>query len=245
MTVCKLAGIPVAFQNRYRYFPYLVQDYLTAEPPLLTVTLSEEEILREEHGGRALPGSLSPDGRMAYLEALAFYRKLSAALPRLGGFFLHAALLEVDGEGIAITAASGVGKSTHAALWRDLLPGRCRILNGDKPLVRRMEDGRFYGFGTPFAGKEGWQTNASAPIRALLLLERGETDRLTPLSAAEAFPTLYAATLAPGDPEAAALLLPLLGEFLEGVRILRASVTKHPSAAVTAYQTIFGKELPL
>ena len=245
MTICKLAGIPVAFSNRYPYLPHLLQDYLTSEPPLLTLSLTEAEIAAEGERGGLLPPVTSEEARLAYLESLAFYRKLSLALPRFGGFFLHAVLLAVWGEGIAITARSGVGKSTHAALWRDLLGEGCRILNGDKPLLRRGEDGRFLGYGTPFAGKEGWHENASAPVKTLLLLERGDEDRLTPISPAEAFPALYAATLAPESGESAALLLPLLSEFLGSVRVFRASVTPRLSAAEAAYRTIFRKELPL
>ena len=243
MTVCKLAGLPVAFLNRYPYFPRLMQDYLTEDAPLITLSLSEEEIAAEGARGGRLPPDLSQEAQLAYLEALAFYRKLSLALPRYGGFFLHAALIAAEGEGIAITARSGVGKSTHASLWCDLLSDGCRILNGDKPLIRRCEGG-FLGFGTPFAGKEGRHENASVPVRTLLLLERGSEDRLTPVSSAEAFPALYAATLAPEDTEAAARLLPLLSEFLGSVRVFRASVTPRLSAAETAYRTIFQKELP-
>ncbi len=245
MTVCKLAGIPVAFENRYPYIPRLMQDYLTNEPPMLTLSLTEAEIACEGERGGRLPPITSQEARLAYLEALAFYRKLSVQLPRFGGFFLHAALLAVEGEGIAVAARSGVGKSTHAALWRELLGDGCEILNGDKPLLRRDAGGRFYGYGTPFAGKEGWHKNASVPVRALLLLERGSEDRLTPVTPAEAFPALYAATLAPESEETAALLLPLLSEFLGTVHIFRASVTPRLSAAEAAYRTIFRKELPL
>ena len=245
MTVCKLAAIPVAFQNRYPYFSRLMQGYLTDETPAITLAVNEEEILREEEGGRMLPPTLSQGARMGYLESLALYRKLASLLPSYGGFFLHSALLSVHGRGIAVAAASGVGKSTHAALWRDLCGDACEILNGDKPLLRQGEDGIFYGYGTPFSGKEGWHKNASAPMHALLLLERGEEDRLTPLTPAEAFPALYASVLAPAGKAAAAQLLPLLGRFLESIRIFRASVTPRPSAAEVAYRTLFGKELSL
>lgn len=245
MTTCKLAALSVAFDNRYSYLPHLMRDYLTEEPPLLTLSVTDEEILRETEGGRFLPSSLSQEDRMAYLESLALYRKLSSLLPLYGGFFLHSALLSVHGEGIAVAAASGVGKSTHAALWRQYLGDDCLILNGDKPLLRRGEDGRFYGYGTPFAGKEGWHRNASAPMRTLLLLERGSRDRLTPLTPAEAFPALYASVLSPGTKEAAAHLLPLLSDFLTSVQIFRAEVTPAQSAAEVAYHTIFKKEISL
>ena len=36
----------------------------------------------------------------------------------------HGVLLEVDGRGILICADSGVGKTTHARLWRDYKNGK-------------------------------------------------------------------------------------------------------------------------
>lgn len=233
MTVCKLAGIPIAFHHRYPQFRVHMQEYLTEEAPLLSLSVSDEEIAAEMKDDRAA-------ARPASCESLALYRKLCTALPLYGGFFLHAALLSVDGVGVAITARSGVGKSTHAALWRDMLADRCSILNGDKPLFRRGDDGHFYGYGTPFAGKEGWHKNASVRIGAVLLLERAEVDSMTPLAPQEAFPALYAATLTPRSTDSLAALLPLLADFSEGVRFFRAAVTKEPSAAACAYAAIFG-----
>ncbi len=233
MTVCKLAGIPIAFHHRYPQFRAHMHEYLTEEAPLLSLSVSDEELAAEMRDERAAEHPAS-------CEALALYRKLCTALPLYGGFFLHAALLSVDGVGIAVTARSGVGKSTHAALWKGMLADRCSILNGDKPLFRRLEDGHFYGYGTPFAGKEGWHKNATVRMGAVLLLERAETDSVTPLVPSEAFPALYAATLAPRSTDSLARLLPLLADFSGDVRFFRAAVTKEPSAAASAYAAIFG-----
>lgn len=242
MTVCKLAGLSVCLANRYPYLPNLLRDYITEEPPLLTLSVTDGEIAAEAAGGQQLPENLDTPAQLSFLEPLAFYRKLCEVLPRYHGFFLHAALLSVHGEGIAISAPSGTGKSTHAVLWRTLLGDACEIVNGDKPLLRRGEDGVFHGYGTPFSGKEGFARNTAVPVRTLLLLERGEEDRLTPMGAAEAFPTLYSATLAPRSEEELARLLPLLSDFLATVRIYRATVTPRLSAAETAYHTLFPTE---
>ncbi len=223
MTTCKLAGIPVAFHHRSPSFPHRMKEYLTDEDPLLSIRAEEEAIEAEMAATQGL-SPMPEEASYAYHEALVLYRRFAEALPAYGGFLLHAALLDVDGAGIAITAKSGVGKSTHASLWKELLGGRCRILNGDKPPVRRGEDGVFYGYGTPFCGKEGWQENASVPLRHLILLERGETDRVMPLSAEEAFPLFYPSLLLPKDMRTLSLLLPLAGACLGSVKIWRASV---------------------
>lgn len=242
MTVCNLAGITVAFENRYPYFSNLMREYRSTARPTVSVSVTDEEIARESEGARSLPPHLPQEAHAAVREALALYRKFSEALPFLEGFFLHAALFEVGGEGIAVTAPGGTGKSTHLALWRELLGERLTVINGDKPLLRRAREGGFLGYGTPFCGKEGWHTNAAVPIRHLILLERAERDRVTAISPEEAFPALFAATLPPEDEETLALTLPLLHDFLSSVKIFRAEVTMNSTAAEAAFRAVFGKE---
>lgn len=235
MTTCCLAGIDVAFRTRYPHLGRLAAAYPPkGDTPALTLKVSEAEILAEDTGKNrgAAPGML---------EALALFRKFCLALPTFGGFFLHAACLAVDGCGIAVTAPSGVGKSTHAANWRTLLGERCVIVNGDKPLVRREGDD-FLAYGSPFAGKEGWHTNTAVPLRALLFLTRGERNRMTPLTPSDAFPRLFAATLPPEDECGLALLLPLLSGLLSRVTLYEITCTEDVSAAALAYETLFRKE---
>ena len=140
-----------------------------------------------------------------------------------------------------MTAPSGVGKSTHAKNWRTLLGERCHIVNGDKPLLRRT-DGAFLAYDSPFHGKEGWHETTSVPLGAILFLERGERNEITPLTPSEAFPLLYTATLPPQDERGLALLLPLLSDLLSRVALYRLSCTKDVSAAALAYHTLFQKE---
>ena len=242
MTVCNLAGITVAFENRYPYFSHLMREYRTTGRPTVSVSVTDEEITREAEGASHLPPHLPQAALGAVQEALALYRKFSEALPFFEGFFLHAALFEVGGEGVAVAAPSGNGKSTHLALWRQLLGDRLTVINGDKPLLRRTADGGFLGYGTPFCGKEGWHTNAAVPVRHLILLERADRDRITRLTPGEAFPFLFRATLPPEDEETLALVLPLLHDFLSSVQILRAEVTMDKQAAECAYRAVFGKE---
>ncbi|MBO7293565.1 MAG: hypothetical protein J6V07_06500, partial [Clostridia bacterium] len=160
MTVCNLAGITVAFEHRYPYFERLMREYRTDSRPTVSVSVSEEEIEREIAEARALSPHLSHEAKRAVCESSALYWKFAEALPFFDGFFLHAALFAVGGEGIAIIAPAGTGKSTHLSLWRQLLGDGVTVVNGDKPLLRRAPTGEgFLGYGTPFCGKEGWQTN--------------------------------------------------------------------------------------
>lgn len=233
-TTCLLADIPVAFVHRHPYLSRAFADYRTELAPVLTVAVSDADLASEAVRDPALPPPA--------LEVRALYRAFIRVLPSYGAFFLHAALLSVDGRGVAICAPSGVGKSTHAALWRELLGERLRVINGDKPLFRRREDGRFFGYGAPLSGKEGWQENTAVPIEALVFLSRAERDSITPLTAEAAFPLLYPALQPPSSEGEVAALLPLAAALLSSARLYSAAVTKERSAALVTFHTVFPKE---
>ncbi len=136
----------------------------------------------------------------------AFFEYLSQITP---GVFLkhhlltfHAALVEYHGYAFALCADSGVGKTTRAHLWRDYK--NALILNGDRAVCKRSSEG-WTAYGTPWSGTSGEQINRSAPLRAMVILERADAGkngdkeesivrRLTP---EEAFPRLFPHLLYP------------------------------------------------
>lgn len=237
MTVCRFADLTVGFLHRYPYFSHFVREYtVTDAEPELEIAVTDEEILAE--AATAGNGATAP----APLEAIALWRKFCHTLPGYGAFLLHAACLAVNGRGIMFSAPSGTGKSTHAAHWCSLLGKRCTVINGDKPILRR-DGNRFLGYGTPFCGKEDQQENSSVPIHALFFLERGDEDRVLPLTPSEAFPLLFSAALAPKDSEELSLLLPLISELLFGISLYRIICTPRPEAAQLAIKTVLSEDL--
>ena len=109
-------------------------------------------------------------------------------LLRHQGLLLHASLIKYGEKAIAFSAPSGVGKSTHADLWRTHLGAA--ILNGDRAALRQTGQG-WTAYGCPYAGTSGIYCNDSAPLTALVVLQQGPRNTLRPLSAAEAFRHLY------------------------------------------------------
>ena len=51
--------------------------------------------------------------------------------------------------------------------------------------------------GTPWCGKEGWNTNIMVPLRAVFLLERAEEDSIEEISLGQAFAITDITTVAP------------------------------------------------
>lgn len=106
-----------------------------------------------------------------------------SVIPR-GGLTLHAVAMRWRGKAVLLCAASGTGKTTHAHLW--LRAGEAEVINGDRALCG-MENGIWTVYGQPWCGSSAECLNQSAPIGAVVLLERGERNqaqRLAPFEAA-------------------------------------------------------------
>lgn len=125
-------------------------------------------------------------GQMAF-EYLAHL--LTACMLAHGLLTFHGVLMEYEGNGIIISAASGTGKTTHARLWHDLR--RALIINGDRAVCAKTAEG-WTGYGLPWSGTSGEQINRSVAIRALVVLRRGETNEAHRISALEAFHQVFA-----------------------------------------------------
>ena len=105
-----------------------------------------------------------------------------------GGLLLHASLIKYAGKTVAFAGPSGVGKSTHAALWHTCLGAQ--LLNGDRAALRHTEHG-WRAYGSPYAGNSGIYKNDSAPLAAVVVLRQATENRLSVLPPEKAFRHLY------------------------------------------------------
>ena len=108
------------------------------------------------------------------------------------GFILHSSFISWQNNGILFTAPSGTGKSTQADLWKKYEDAD--IYNGDRTIIRKI-DGKYYGFGSPYAGSSGIYRNESAPIKAIVVIEQGPDNVIRRLHGREAFLPLFRETL--------------------------------------------------
>ncbi len=155
-------------------------------------------------------------------------------LAEYDGFFFHSSCLELDGEGYMFTALSGTGKSTHTANWRRVFGDRVKMINDDKPIIRKI-DGRFYVCSTPWMGKSDIGCNAIAPIKAVYVLTRGGTNTAEHVSPGTVFKQLLEATLLPKSKDSMAKLLELYNGLFSQVQLIRLSCNKDVESARVAY----------
>lgn len=227
----KIANIFVRIENRYGYVLHLCKDYLieTDSKPDLFIRAEEEEIFAEIN---AVEHEVAP----AYAEAVCVYRKICRQLPeRFGAFLMHCAVIEYEGEGYAFAAHSGTGKTTHIGLWQKHFGEGVRVINGDKPILRFIDD-RLYAFGTPWCGKEGLHTNTSVPLKAICFIERSSVNTIRPMAAQEAIGKIFHQILTPDDLQTVNALFPLLDRMLREVPCYLLGCNISEEAARVAYQ---------
>ena len=104
------------------------------------------------------------------------------------GLLLHASLIQYGGNAVAFTGPSGIGKSTQADLWHRHLGAQ--ILNGDRAALRKT-DHCWQAYGSPYAGTSGIYKNASAPLKAVVVLRQGKENGLHTLSGTDALRCVF------------------------------------------------------
>lgn len=91
---------------------------------------------------------------------------------------MHASAVSYKNQGIVFTASSGVGKTTQAELWAKYKDAK--ILNGDKVFLKKEKDG-IHAWGSPWKGSSPYAENASAPLKAIVVLEQAEENGIEKL----------------------------------------------------------------
>lgn len=139
-----------------------------------------------------LPKSLKEEKVLFKQINLMNYLAFEDVLINHQGFLLHSSFISWQNNGILFTAPSGTGKSTQADLWKKYEDAD--IYNGDRTIIRKI-DGKYYGFGSPYAGSSGIYRNESAPIKAIVVIEQGPDNVIRRLHGREAFLPLFRETL--------------------------------------------------
>lgn len=103
-----------------------------------------------------------------------------------GTVLFHAAVVGLDGHGYMFLGKSGTGKSTHARLWLQNIPGT-ELMNDDNPAVRVNPDGTAVVYGTPWSGKTPCYRNVSAQLGGIVLLRQAPHNKIVRLKGIGAY----------------------------------------------------------
>ena len=240
----RAASLNIEIECLYGSHFYEFKPYLKAfQTPDISLRISQEDIDRErlKHPEMKIPDVEVECERVAVtydfgcLEPFVALYKLAEAVLSFDTFLMHGAVVEKDGYAYMFTAPSGMGKSTRIQLWKEQYPDSI-VINGDKPLIKVYSDGVF-ACGTPWCGKEKWNSNRMAPLHAIFLLERAEKDSIEEISLGKAFPLLLKQSYWPSEPDAMRKTIQLLQAFEGKVKLYKFRSTPTKEAVQLAFET--------
>ena len=153
------------------------------------------------------------------------------------GMMLHASATVIDGEAYLFAGQCCIGKSTHAGLLKQRFPDAV-FINDDKPALRRV-NGVWIAYGTPWCGKNSINTNASAPVRAITLLNvRRDRNLIRPADPMRMVSGLLPCICGRTSKRSLLKVTPLLNSLIAEVPIYEMDSLADDAAAEMAYNAM-------
>lgn len=158
-----------------------------------------------------------------------------------GRFALHSASILYREKAWLFSGHSGMGKSTHTALWHKLF--QTPYLNGDLNLIG-IENGQLFVYGIPWCGTSGIFTTKQYPLGGIVLLGRSqEREQTEELPASDKILRVMQRMISPAwTEELLSRNLSFASEIADKVPVFHLSCTMHPSAAQAAKDEIDRQE---
>ncbi len=226
----KICNIVIRIQHEHHYIRSLCREYLTADTADYAFSVSTTTAAIEAE--KQLYKETYPIG---VYEATCLHREIVKGLVPYGVILMHSAAIAVDGKAYVFMAKSGVGKSTHIRLWREVFGERALVVNGDKPFFS-FEDDVFMVHGSPWKGKEGLGAPISMPVGGICFLERGEVNIIQPATEAEIIKKLFHQVLLPKNEPSLTSFMTLLNRILQTVPFYKLQCNMEKEAALVSYE---------
>lgn len=230
--LCKIADLIVKVPATGGLAPRC-KDYLCDEDSPADIVIQEELYRFKKYDPR------TGENMVAYMESASqFYGRLL----QFNGFYLHCSAVVLDGKAYLFSGHSGAGKSTHTRLWQQVFGSAARVINDDKPALRRI-DGVWYAYGTPWCGKDGINLNEKAPIAGVCFLKKAKENKIRRLSASEAMRRIMSQTIYKfRTTETLDLFLCHLEQFLRDIPVYELENLPETAAALLSYEAMRPRE---
>ncbi len=203
----QIADLVIAINNKYPFVEKVCANYITDRLDYdFSVSATEYELNAE----KSISEIEFSDG---YIESICIYRSIAKELPKYNAFVMHCAAIDYKGKAYCFSAKSGTGKTTHIKLWHKVFGDDVIPINGDKPIFRLIGDS-IYVYGTPWSGKEDYNTNIKSPLNGLCFLQRAEKNSITSLPIYQALNLTIPQIYVPNDDNTLDKTLSLIDKML-------------------------------
>lgn len=151
---------------------------------------------------------------------------------------LHASYVLHEGYAMLFSGDSGVGKSTHAALWQNRFGSQ--IINGDRALIY-IEDGVVYASGWFQSGTSGICSRGVAPVKSIVFLEQWRGNEVSSLTGMDAFKQIIRQCSYETDNKLQVLkVTEIVAQVLNYVPVYHYRCNKEPDAAEYLKTYLYG-----
>ena len=210
-------------------------DFLCEEDSNYVITMTREDLENETH--------IQEDGKVyASEEISALYRKIANLFIERNIVVMHGSSFKVGDYAFIVTARSGVGKSTHVNLLRQLLGNEFSYINDDKPLLEVNDDNCML-YSSPWNGKERRGNNTSAPLKAIIFLNRGDNTYRKIDNKQEIYFKLLTQIYLPTDKSKREKALKIIDVLLKRLNFYEINVNKELDSASMTYERIIKNEI--
>ena len=229
--IVKLANCIIEIKSRYKYTFDMCSDYLYNGDKKVDFTVfATDEQLKEE-------AEKSSGFTIDVIENTCIYKNICTEILKYDALFIHSAAISVDNEAYLFSANSGTGKTTHMNLWLDKFGERAFIINGDKPILRCIDD-KIYVFGTPWCGKEGYNKNVCVPLKGICVLEQAKENSIVKMDSKSSLMFLLTQTIHPKTSVYTNLMLDNLGKVIDSTPVYKLSCNMEPEACEICYEAM-------
>ena len=232
--IVKFADLKLKIKTRFDYMHEFCKDYLIDDDCYdLEIEVSDQDIIDMK---QTLVFSDE------YSESLAIYEQIANKIVDFDALVMHGACIKYLDYGLLFTAPSGTGKTTHIKLWKQVFGDDVDIVNGDKPIVRIIND-QIRVYGTPYSGKENWHKNQDVALKAICFIKQGKQNHIKRLSASEALIPMYSQLYLPkSNKEHGLKAIALFDYLLKHVAIYELSCDISSEAVMVSYKGMIEDE---
>ena len=230
----KIADLNVQIETHFSFMEKFCENYL-CEKGINDLQVKVERIPKEEIKEELLAATDSSS--IEYIECLQIYRRIAEQLPKYERCVVHGAAISYRNKAFLFVAPSGTGKSTHIRLWHRYLGDAIGIINGDKPILHIAKN-EVNVYGTPWAGKEGWQKNVCVPLDAICFLKQSETNKVIEINPNDYIANILQQVYMPNDEEMMRRTLELISVMMDKVRFYMVYCNISEDAVKTVFEKI-------
>lgn len=228
----KIADFIVEFSPKYNNLKSLSAsfEYKGCRAADFVLNVTEEHL-------KSLYAKMNDGTTIEQAEEFAYANLFNKSIIKHNAMLIHSSAIVYDGEAYLFAGRSGVGKSTHTKFWHLAFGNKVSILNDDKPVVRIYDD-YCVAFGTPFDGGSGIANNLSAPLKAVIFIERGEENMIRKADYNEIISNLYQSTAHHLSKPSALAMLDNFDRLIPKCKFYILKCNTDISAAYTAFDTL-------